>query len=157
MDASLNICLSVGLDQGRVFSGAMVKNFCQKVYGEYIHRNTWGNWRKWARVGLGKRSYSFEQFCLLYAIASIRSNTENRYRELGRAEVDTIAGSIETHQYLADFIHLADKTVVIGKEAPIALAAKGCSVSLSSLYRNVPNFDQRRTYDVSYLAKMAKA
>lgn len=157
MDASLNICLSVGLDQDRVFSGAMVKNFCQKVYGEYIHRNTWGNWRKWATVGRGKRSYSFEQFCLLYAIASIRSNALDRYRELGRAEVDVIAGNIETHQYLADFIHLADKRIVIGKEAPIALAAKGCRVSLRSLYRNVPNFDQRRAYDVSYLAKLAKA
>jgi|GEM_PF-973770 len=141
----------------RAFPGAMVRSICDRTYGSRISAEAWKNWRKWADVPQSKRAYTFEQFCFLYAIALIRSDENNRYRELRLREIAKIAESLETQELLAGFVQFFDSELIVGKDAPIALAARGVKVSLKSLYRNVPGFSTGKIYQVEHLKFWAVA
>lgn len=141
----------------RMLPGAMVRSICDRVYGSRISSEAWRNWREWADVPKHKRAYSFEQFCFLYAVASIRSNEFSRYRQLRSSEIRKISESIETQEMLAKFVEFFDTDLIVGKDAPIALAARGVRVSLKTLYKNVPGFSTGKIYQVEHLRFWAVA
>ena len=143
--------------RGRVFSGAMVRSICDRTYGSRISADAWKNWRSWADVSPSKRTYTFEQFCFLYAIALIRSDEESRYRQLREKEIIKVSESLETQELLAEFIKFFDSELVVGKDAPIALAVRGVRVSLKTLYKNVPGFSTGKIYQVEHLKFWAVA
>ena len=141
----------------RRFSGAMVRDVCNRVYGSRISRNAWANWRAWAGVRADKRTYTFDQFCFLFAVALIRSRQTNRYRELAKSEIIAIAQDDETIKTLGDFVDFFDSRFVLGSDAPRLLAAKGVRVSMRTLYRNVPGFSMSKVYQVEHLREWAIA
>ena len=141
----------------RAFSGAMVRSVCDRTYGSRISSDAWKNWREWADVLPTKRSYTFEQFCFLYAIALIRSDEVDRYRQLREREIIKISESLETQKMLAEFIKFFDFELIVGKDAPIALAARGVKVSLKTLYKNVPGFSVGKIYQIEHLKFWAVA
>jgi len=157
--------LQGGLREGRIYEvmrdrvlpGAMVRSICDRTYGSRISSEAWKNWREWADVSKSKRAYTFEQFCFLYAVALIRSNEEDRYRQLRRSEIRKISESLETQEVLAQFIEFFDADLIVGKDAPIALAARGVRVSLKTLYKNVPGFSTGKIYQVEHLKFWAVA
>jgi hypothetical protein len=135
----------------RLFSGVMVKAICDRTYESRISNEAWKNWRSWARVPKRGRAYTFEQFCFLYAIALIRSDEDHRYRQLGRKEIRRIAESVETQEMMAGFIEFFDQDLIVGKDAPIALATRGVKVSIKTLYKNVPGFSTGKVYRIEDL------
>ncbi len=141
----------------RRFSGAMVRGICDHVHGSHVSRNAWGNWRTWAGVRADTRSYTFEQFCFLFAIASIRSKEEDKYRQLYKGEIEKIAESPETENTIGDFVRFFDSQYVVGKDAPRRLAHDGVKVSARTLYRNVPGFNMNKIYRVEQLREWAIA
>jgi len=141
----------------RVFPAKMVRGICEWIYKGTISRSAWTKWREWAKVSKESRSYTFEQFCFLYAVASIRAKEENRYRELWGGEVEAIAKSLETEEALGEFVRFFDSQYVVGKDAPRRLAHDGVRVSARTLYRNVPGFNMNKIYQVDHLKEWAIA
>jgi len=141
----------------RIFPGAMVRDICKWVYGADISRTAWTNWREWAKVRKESRSYTFEQFSFLYAIATIRSKEENRYRELWGGEIEAIVERDDIEEVLGAFVNFFDSKYVVGKDAPRRLAYEGVKVSTRTLYRNVPGFNMSKIYPVETLKDWAVA
>ena len=150
---------SNGIDvKERVFAGVVARSLCERTYGGKISDDAWGNWRKWIKIPSYRREYTFQELCWLYAIAKLRSNPKNRYRQLGAVEINEIAKSLDTHEMIESLIHMIDESgIVLGKDAALALAANGVNVSTRTLYRNVPGFSTNKTYKVKELKEWAIA
>ncbi|MBD3882132.1 hypothetical protein IFO70_10215 [Phormidium tenue FACHB-886] len=140
----------------REFPASVVRSCCSVIYGKAISNDAWGNWRTWANVPHRSRLMTFEQFTFLAAVAQIRAEDENRYRELSRDEVCTLASSSDFQAGIVKAIEFLDASgKVVGRDAPIALSNRGASVGLSDLYRRIPGFCVHKVYDVRWLEIMA--
>ncbi len=124
----------------RSFSAAFAKTYATRVYGFDPSPNTWGNWRKWAGISKGATMFSFEQVCILAAIATIRST--DRVRQLRKSEILAIANSYELQEQIAAVIEFMDRTnKVSGKDVVQALNVRGVEIGLSTLYRRMREFN----------------
>lgn len=142
--------------KNRLFPAYVVKLCCEQVYGSPISKSAWCNWRKW--VGVKTKWYRFDQLCCLYAIAYIRSKPKNKRKELRADQIKAVACKAETHEILAAVIHLYDREgFVFGRDAVEALKLHNISVSLATLYRNVPAFSLDNYYRIEYLVEFATA
>lgn len=144
----------------RKFPTRMVRDCCSVIYGKPISRDAWTQWRRWSGVQARSRYLSFEQFCYLAAIAWIRGHQlqhGNPRTELRRTEIDVIANGVELQSEIKRLLDIVDVDRCIGRDAPLALAARGLDVSLRSLYRNVPGFNTQTVYKLDYLEELAVA
>lgn len=140
----------------RRFPARMVRAYCDRVYGKTISDDGWNSWRKWIGVKRRSRTYSFDQFALIAAIAHIRSLPGNlrRKKNVLLFEVKRLAKQLEHQQRIADAIALCDSVGIIsGQDAVTALSLKGIKTSRRSLYRKVPAFSTQKEYKLDYLAR----
>lgn len=151
----------------RRFRAAIVKRVVWCAYGKNVPRDTWRNWREWSLIvsaslpgyvpgNASDRTYSYQQFCALYAIAVMRKESresgEKRYRELSAKEI--IDKSISITEELLALIEFLDKKLVMGVDAVKALKAiEGIDVSLRTVQRNVPAFSINKLYELDYLKR----
>lgn len=144
MENNLNI-------RQRYFPVSMVKVYASRIYGN-ISRNAWHNWRLWAKVPKGAMLVTFNQFCCIVAIATLR--TEHPRRELSRSEVDQLANSLELQTSIVAVIEFMDNSgAIAGSDAIKALQIRGKKVTLRSLYRKIPAFSLQKFYSIEYLEK----
>jgi len=134
----------------RVFPISIAKAYVVRIYNRNPSPDTWKNWREWAGISKGRMYISFDQFCFLAAIATIR--VCDRYRELNREEVEAMANSLAIQEPLAQLIYYIDSTEkVVGGDAIDALKARGIETTLRDLYRKVPKFSKQTIYPINYL------
>lgn len=136
----------------RYFPVSMVKAYASRIYGK-ISKNAWHNWRSWANVPKGAMLVTFDQFCFIAAIATLR--TQHPRRELSRSEVQQIANSLDLQTSIAAVIEFMDNSgTIAGSDAIKALQIRGKRVSLRSLYRKIPAFSLHKFYSIEYLEKL---
>ena len=154
----------------RKFRPTIVLNTIKCVYGKDVPDKTWGNWRKWADIVAERlpgytlpdperRTYSFQQFCALYAIAVIRRKHREdpcikKFPRLVEKQVRQLAESPDVQGQLAGLIDMIDARYVIGADAVKALyVIEGIDVSLRTVQRNVPAFSINKLYELDYLKR----
>jgi hypothetical protein len=153
----------------RRFRSSIVKNTIACVYGKPIPKDTWRNWREWANyvapklpgfknVRTSERTYSYQQFCGLYAIAVLRRREREQqvthYPPLKSSDIILLAKDQDMHAEISGLIKMIDSEFVVGADADKALhAIEGISVSLRTIQRNVPGFSTSKLYRLDYLKR----
>jgi len=141
--------------KSRIFASGMVKQYCTALYGKAIANDAWVKWREWAGLTRRRRSFTFEQFCFVAAIATIRSMGGYNKRQLRESEILKQANSVELQNCIAEAIAYLDALgVVSGFDAVEELQRRGIETNRRALSRKVPGFSCYGVYKVTYLERM---
>ena len=125
---------------------------CQRIYGKKITDSTWRSWRAATLVSKDAKWITSDQLLRLGATAHLRSQFPKRtlaLSEVNAAEL-TISGLV------TKAIEELDKGSVLGRDTPQFLKDfSGHAPHLSTLYRKIPSFSQKKMYPKAYILKAA--
>ena len=136
----------------RKFPTRQCRLICQQIYGKKITDSTWRSWRAATLVPKDAKWLSGDQLLLLGATARLRSQFPKRtliYDEV-------IAAELTISVLITKAIEGLDKGSVFGRDTPKYLEDfSGHAPHLSTLYRKIPSFSQKKMYPKSYILKVA--
>ena len=125
---------------------------CQRIYGKKITDSTWRSWRAATLVSKDAKWITSDQLLRLGATAHLRSKFPKRtliYDEV-------VAAELTISVLITKAIEGLDKGSVFGRDTPKYLEDfSGHAPHLSTLYRKIPSFSQKKMYPKSYILKVA--
>jgi len=136
----------------RKFPTRQCRLICQQIYGKKITDSTWRSWRAGAFVPKDTKWIDSDQLLRLGAIAHLRS----RFPKRTLIDVEVKATEETISDSIKKTIEELDKGSVIGCDAAQLLKDfSGHAPHLSTLYRKIPSFSQKKMYPKSYVLKVA--
>lgn len=138
----------------RRFKRSIVRRACSAIYGSKISTVAWGNWKDWAGVDRRATDFSFDEFCMMCAIAQLRHI--HPYRELLKSEIVAIARSDAMLESLGGLIAMLDNAgVCVGWDILKVLELRGVSIDASELQSKLGRITPNAWYRVDdVLAKV---
>jgi hypothetical protein len=135
----------------RRFPVALARQICIAIYGANPSQQAWGNWRKWAKVPAHSRIVSYEQMCLLAAIASIRKKKPRE--ELAISEIKIVANCPKLAEAIGRSLDQVDKEGVLGSDVPFWLSSHGIQIHNFDLYNKIKGFSMKQVYPEDLLLR----
>jgi hypothetical protein len=135
----------------RRFPVALARQICIAIYGSSPSQQAWGNWRKWAKVPAHSRIVSYEQLCLLAAIASIRKKKPRE--ELAISEIKAIANCPKLAEAIDRSLTHLDERGILGSDVPFWLASREIKVHSFDLYNRIKGFSTKGLYSEDLLLR----